>query len=83
MRISIRFLGSIWHISCQGLFALGGQVLLGRSLEELQEFAKAHGQPAYRGKQLYDGLMHGAHSVEDITNVSCMQLQICRPLQPP
>ncbi|CAL8470309.1 g9851 [Coccomyxa elongata] len=47
----------------------GGQVLLGRSLEELQDFAKAHGQPAYRGKQLYDGLMHGAHSVEDITNV--------------
>lgn len=49
---------------------LGGQVLLGKTLEELQEFAKAQGQPAYRGKQLYDGLMHGAHSVEDITNVS-------------
>ncbi|KAK9915952.1 hypothetical protein WJX75_006384 [Coccomyxa subellipsoidea] len=47
----------------------GGQVLLGKTLEELQEFAKAQGQPAYRGKQLYDGLMHGAHSVEDITNV--------------
>ncbi|KAK9803300.1 hypothetical protein WJX72_009998 [[Myrmecia] bisecta] len=45
------------------------QVLLGRTVEELAEIAKASGQPAYRGKQLHDGLMHGARSVDDITNV--------------
>jgi hypothetical protein len=37
-------------------------------VQELQAFAQDHGQPAYRGKQLYDGLMHGARSLDDITN---------------
>ena len=46
-----------------------GTVLLGRSLTDLQDFAASLGQPKFRGKQLYDGLMHGAHSVMDINNV--------------
>ena len=44
-------------------------MLLGRSLTDLQDFAASLGQPKFRGKQLYDGLMHGAHSVMDINNV--------------
>lgn len=47
----------------------GPEVLLGRSLPELQRFAQERGQPAYRGKQLYDGLLHGVHSVLEFNNV--------------
>ncbi|CAL5218542.1 g231 [Coccomyxa viridis] len=46
-----------------------GTVLLGRSLTDLQDFAQANGQPKFRGKQLYDGLVHGAHDVLDFNNV--------------
>ena len=31
--------------------------------------AAVDGQPAYRGKQLMDGVLHGARSVDDIRNV--------------
>ncbi|NJL83648.1 MAG: 23S rRNA (adenine(2503)-C(2))-methyltransferase RlmN [Chloroflexaceae bacterium] len=42
--------------------------LLGKSLEELTEWVKQQGQPAYRGKQLYQWLYHqGARSLESIT----------------
>ena len=50
-------------------FRGAGDVILARSAEELVALAAADGQPAYRGKQLMDGVMHGARSVDDISNV--------------
>lgn len=44
-------------------------VVLGQSLEELTALAAADGQPGYRGKQLLDGVMNGARSIDDISNV--------------
>jgi len=42
--------------------------LLGRSLAQLTEWVQQQGQPAYRGKQLYDWLYHkGARSLTEIT----------------
>jgi 23S rRNA (adenine2503-C2)-methyltransferase len=42
--------------------------LLGRTLEELTEWVKAQGQPAYRGKQLYSWIYErGARSFSEIT----------------
>jgi len=42
--------------------------LLGSTLEELTEWVKSHGQPAYRGKQLYEWIYEkGARSLQDIT----------------
>jgi 23S rRNA (adenine2503-C2)-methyltransferase len=41
-------------------------VLLGKSAQQLAELAQQLGQPAYRGKQLLDGILRGAHSIEDI-----------------
>ena len=58
----------------------GPEVLLGRSLPELQRFAQERGQPAYRGKQLYDGLLHGAHSVLEFSNVMPHPHQHAAPL---
>ncbi len=46
-----------------------GDVILARTGEELVALAAADGQPAYRGKQLMDGVLHGARSVDDIRNV--------------
>lgn len=46
-----------------------GTVLLGMSAEELTALAKADEQPAYRGKQLGDGVRNGARSLQDISNV--------------
>ena len=46
-----------------------GDVILARTAEELVELAAVDGQPAYRGKQLMDGVLHGARSVDDIRNV--------------
>ncbi|HJL69018.1 MAG TPA: 23S rRNA (adenine(2503)-C(2))-methyltransferase RlmN, partial [Prochlorococcaceae cyanobacterium Gl_MAG_24] len=34
----------------------GHQVLLGRSAAQLEEWAVAEGQPAFRGRQLHDWL---------------------------
>ena len=31
--------------------------------------AAEDGQPAYRGKQLMDGVLHGARSLDDVRNV--------------
>ena len=43
-------------------------VLLGKSLEELTQWVQQQGQPAYRGKQLYQWLYHkGARSLQQIT----------------
>lgn len=47
-----------------------GNVLLCQSTEDLGVLAKDTGQSAYRGKQLYDGMMHGARKLDDINNVS-------------
>lgn len=44
------------------------EVLLGKSLEELTSWVQQQGQPAYRGKQLYQWLYHkGARSLVDIS----------------
>lgn len=43
--------------------------LLGKSLPELEDVAKQHSQPAYRGKQLRDGLLRGAATLDDFSNV--------------
>ena len=53
-------------------FYFAGSVLLGQTREELEAFAKALGQPAFRGKQLYDGILHGAASVAAISNVRAL-----------
>lgn len=46
-----------------------GTVLLGMGEEELAAVAVADGQPAYRGKQLGDGVRNGARALKDIANV--------------
>ncbi len=44
------------------------EVLLGKSVEELTSWIEEQGQPAYRGKQLYQWLYHkGARSLTEIT----------------
>lgn len=44
------------------------EVLLGKSLKELTTWVQQQGQPAYRGKQLYQWLYHqGVRSLEEIT----------------
>ena len=44
------------------------EVLLGKSLSELTTWVQEQGQPAYRGKQLYQWLYHkGARSLSDIS----------------
>mmetsp|Transcript_39195 Transcript_39195/g.101597 ORF Transcript_39195/g.101597 Transcript_39195/m.101597 type:complete len:472 (+) Transcript_39195:99-1514(+) len=49
----------------------GGEILLGRSLEELQEFVEAAGQPKFRAQQLQDGLVkNGIKDIADFTNLS-------------
>ena len=49
--------------------ACAGPVVLGRTSEELLELAAEDGQPAYRAKQLMDGILRGARSIDDIGNV--------------
>lgn len=46
-----------------------GTVLLGATPEALAALAEADGQPAYRGKQLADGVRNGARSIADIAQV--------------
>ena len=45
-------------------------MLLGQSRQDLEQFVVSLGLPGYRGKQLYDGVMHGARSIHDINNVN-------------
>lgn len=63
-------------------FCHTGTVLLGRSLTDLQDFAQANGQPKFRGKQLYDGLVHGVHNVLDFNNVRHLHPESCRAVLP-
>ena len=61
-----------------------GDVVLGRTPDELAQLAAADGQPAYRGKQLMDGVLNGARSIDDIGNVSSVALVLrASRLQPP
>jgi len=70
------------HISLLSKFPVGGtrsvrmirrstiiiMTLLAKSLEELTDWVKDQGQPAYRGKQLHQWLYEkGAHSLADIS----------------
>jgi 23S rRNA (adenine2503-C2)-methyltransferase len=53
---------------CEELTMTTTKVLLGKSLPELTEWLQQQGQPAYRGKQLYQWLYQkGVHSLRDIT----------------
>jgi 23S rRNA (adenine2503-C2)-methyltransferase len=47
----------------------GQTVLLCAAPEQLEALAVADGQPRFRARQLLDGVMRGARSVEEITNV--------------
>ncbi len=49
-------------------------MLLGASVEALTALAAADGQPAYRGKQLADGVRNGARALEEISNVRPLRL---------
>ncbi|KAG2448464.1 hypothetical protein HYH02_006356 [Chlamydomonas schloesseri] len=46
-----------------------GTVILGRDATELEELAARYGQPRFRAKQLLEGVLHGARSVEDINTI--------------
>lgn len=46
-----------------------GYVLLGKTEEELQALAARYNQPKYRAKQLMEGVLQGARTLDDITNV--------------
>ena len=50
--------------------------LLAQTIEELRKLAEQDGQPAYRGKQLHDGLMRGAQHLDDFSNVSYSALPV-------
>ena len=52
-----------------------GNVLLGQSIEDLGQLAQDTGQSAYRGKQLYDGLLHGVRQIDQFN-------QVCRQIGP-
>lgn len=50
-----------------------GNVLLGQSVADLGQLAQDTGQSAYRGKQLYDGLLHGVRQIDQFNQV-CLRL---------
>jgi 23S rRNA (adenine2503-C2)-methyltransferase len=51
------------------MLCCAGVVILGKTVEELQELAAKYKQPAYRAKQLYDGVLQGAKSLDQITTI--------------
>ncbi|KAF6251294.1 hypothetical protein COO60DRAFT_1645229 [Scenedesmus sp. NREL 46B-D3] len=53
----------------------GRVVLLGQTPEQLGELAKRMGQPAYRGKQLADGILKGARRIAGLPASFVAQLQ--------
>lgn len=56
---------------------LAGNVLLGQSIQDLGQLAQDTGQSAYRGKQLYDGLLHGVRQIDQFNQVC-----LCNLMQP-
>lgn len=46
------------------------KALLGKSVQELEQVAAEFKQPKFRGKQLHQGILQGAKSLNDISNVS-------------
>ncbi|KXZ55177.1 hypothetical protein GPECTOR_3g323 [Gonium pectorale] len=44
-------------------------VLLGMDLPSLEQLAEHYGQPRFRAKQLLEGVLKGAHSVEEISTI--------------
>ncbi|EFJ44993.1 hypothetical protein VOLCADRAFT_121224 [Volvox carteri f. nagariensis] len=47
----------------------GSITILGSELTELEDLAERYGQPRFRAKQLLEGVLKGAHSVEEITAI--------------
>ena len=43
--------------------------LLGRSPEELKRWVEGYGERGFRGKQVYDQIMRGSRTVEDMSNL--------------
>lgn len=48
---------------------IGGGVILTTPLDELKRLAEEDGQPAYRATQLRDGVLRGAHTLGEITDI--------------
>ena len=48
-----------------------GRNLLGLNLQELEDFSQAHGQPRYRGRQLYHGIY--ARRIHDFAELTDLQ----------
>ncbi|GLC37888.1 hypothetical protein PLESTM_000659900 [Pleodorina starrii] len=46
-----------------------GLVILGSELDELEALAERHGQPRFRAKQLLEGVLKGARSVNEIQTI--------------
>lgn len=55
---------------------LAGNVLLGQSIQDLGQLAQDTGQSAYRGKQLYDGLLHGVRQLDQFNQVCLCMLNL-------
>ena len=54
-------------------------MLLGQSIKDLGQLAQDSGQSAYRGKQLYDGLLHGVRHIDQFNQVClcfCIQSKL-------
>lgn len=49
----------------------GGTVLLGKSVEDLQDLAVQYGESKFRGKQIFDGIYNGARTIDAIVQVRC------------
>ena len=67
---------SVSNLTCCAC-TVAGTVLLGQTVEELGQLAKDTGQSAYRGKQLYDGLMHGARQLDHFNQVHHFLCALC------
>ena len=67
---------SVSNLTCCAC-TVAGTVLLGQTVEELGQLAKDTGQSAYRGKQLYDGLMHGARQLDHFNQVHHFLYALC------
>lgn len=44
-------------------------VILGRTLEDLQQLVVSFKQPKFRAKQMYDAMLKGARSIDDIGTI--------------
>lgn len=55
-----------------------GPVLLGMSVDQLKEMVVDMGAPQYRGKQIFDKLMQGVASIDDLNQVRISLWRLCQ-----